>query len=992
MSNKVLLQNLRDFTVQIRHSTTNVLVGMGIAVAPDGKIVTSAKVAEAAGTEPMDFALGEIGVYFPQARTGEQRAWRATVAVWAQDLVLLQLAGGLPPLPPEQIAVLGSATEAARHEFRSFGYLVAQSEGSEIALVEGKINVLVEQIEAESTQNVFQLQSTQLKAGMSGAALLDLETNLIVGLIAEAENSFWAIDLALLAQEPFCLPLRSEPLSPKIIPLPDFDQEGLREPNSTKMGISLNGAPPLSAEWVGRQTEIQALTAAWASPVYRLAALVGAGGAGKSNLARRWLEAQLADKRQSQPGGVFWWSFSYKPNLDEFFEAALMHISGRLFDQRKLASARARVQAIGTLLASGSYLFILDGLEELQYQTEDQCGLLKNVDLANLLHFFAASGHNSFCLLTSRLPVLDFLASANYIQYEIGALSREESWDLLRQLEIKDSDEVLNRLATDWQGNALALSLARGYITAYKDADFLGTATNPPLPSSALVNKALQYCQQQLSETEQNLLLLLSFFRTPIESAALQRICRAKPGILERLSWKKRDLQTQLALLKEADFQALLTRLLDYNLLRYDAQNEQYFLHPFVRTFHNSRWQAGGAALLDQAGPRPLKNYYLSVAGETPRFPTLADLAPLVEAVHLLCQTGAYEEAFQVYQTRLEQGERNTFGQQLGAYETLLGLLLAFFPNGDCTQEPQVNDLAAKEAIFATLGHCLLNLARPREATFFYERQNALAEKASAWLAASIGYRNLAGIYALLGMLPASQEAAYKALVTAQFASNKQGEATARVYQAWAAFLHGDLSAAESAFQQASALQQAFNPSQPLLYSLEGIWYADFLLRVGKIAQAKALTEANLAQCEQNRWVKSLSQCRRILGDLAAKVGEDSQVAQHYGEALRIAQEVGHSPTLLEALAARGLWAAKCGQTEIALQDLETGLQLACSGDYRIFEVQLRLGLAHLQLALGKSPEAQARYAQHLSATMGYHWGIVDATAILNHKENPKKL
>jgi hypothetical protein len=67
----VRLQNLRDFTVQIRNAETDAIVGTGIAVSTDGQIVTCAHVVEAAGVDPCAVNGDEIGVYFPQARGGE---------------------------------------------------------------------------------------------------------------------------------------------------------------------------------------------------------------------------------------------------------------------------------------------------------------------------------------------------------------------------------------------------------------------------------------------------------------------------------------------------------------------------------------------------------------------------------------------------------------------------------------------------------------------------------------------------------------------------------------------------------------------------------------------------------------------------------------------------------------------------------------------------------------------------------------------------------
>jgi hypothetical protein len=48
----VRTQNLRDFTVQIRRVDNDAIVGTGIAVSTDGKIVTCAHVVRAAGVEP----------------------------------------------------------------------------------------------------------------------------------------------------------------------------------------------------------------------------------------------------------------------------------------------------------------------------------------------------------------------------------------------------------------------------------------------------------------------------------------------------------------------------------------------------------------------------------------------------------------------------------------------------------------------------------------------------------------------------------------------------------------------------------------------------------------------------------------------------------------------------------------------------------------------------------------------------------------------------
>ena len=52
MTENVVTQNLRNFTVQIRPTDSENIVGTGIVVSADGKVVTCAHVVKSAGVEP----------------------------------------------------------------------------------------------------------------------------------------------------------------------------------------------------------------------------------------------------------------------------------------------------------------------------------------------------------------------------------------------------------------------------------------------------------------------------------------------------------------------------------------------------------------------------------------------------------------------------------------------------------------------------------------------------------------------------------------------------------------------------------------------------------------------------------------------------------------------------------------------------------------------------------------------------------------------------
>src|SRR5438132_11843011 len=119
MSNQSLnvrLQNLRNFTVQIRNAT-NAIVGTGFVVSTDGKIVNCLHVVrEAIGVHPRDAGDKLVGVYFPKASDEATKLQSAKVVAYfpqhADDVVLLQLVGDSVTLSPDQVAILGRAEDS----------------------------------------------------------------------------------------------------------------------------------------------------------------------------------------------------------------------------------------------------------------------------------------------------------------------------------------------------------------------------------------------------------------------------------------------------------------------------------------------------------------------------------------------------------------------------------------------------------------------------------------------------------------------------------------------------------------------------------------------------------------------------------------------------------------------------------------------------------------------------------------------------------------
>jgi hypothetical protein len=335
------LQNLRDFTVQIRSADHDVIYGTGVVVSMDGQVVTCAHVVQAVtGQHPRDANGLEVGVYFPQVRGQERRKYQAIVECcfhdYDDDVVLLRLDSKQTPLGPEQIAVLGKAEDSTGNGFRSYGY--RKIDQYQAGWAYGRIMGLVEPPPTRTLlSDPVMLESKHIAGGMSGSAVLDMERNLIVGLIAERylspnsqiDNDIgFGVDARVLSLDKLNFPVRGTalPLSPA--PQPRTDIAAARRAVNPVDPLAPRNAPAPIPEWVGRADLLSAISQDWTAPTRRVTGLIGFGGEGKTTLARQWLHNLLADPALPRPDGVFWWAFYDRPNVDEFFEAALEYMGG----------------------------------------------------------------------------------------------------------------------------------------------------------------------------------------------------------------------------------------------------------------------------------------------------------------------------------------------------------------------------------------------------------------------------------------------------------------------------------------------------------------------------------------------------------------------------------------------------------------------------------------------------------------------------------------
>lgn len=999
------LQVAKEYTIKVTKLDDKSTIGTGIVI-ESGRILTCAHVVrDATGHDPRYDPWCDVGIVFPQTSQGD-RIYPARIVACLQstpdnpgyedDIVLLELKEGQPPIAPENYARLGYAKNSLGNPFQSLTYVPVDV--SAVNIVSGKILSY-----GLSGKKMLHIDTVQLltddpiNPGMSGAGILDESNNHVVGLLTERmknSNDAWMTDHAVLTFEPFNthdLQLHTDPykLTPIRQPQPEFDLPTVH----AGLQHQLEGAPSPLAEWVGRDQLLRDLDADMAEPDVRLTGLIGFGGEGKSSLARRWVDHLLAGDTLShslpekvgtkgeQVDGVFWWAFYGKADVEAFLEAAITWLGGEHL-AKKARSATTRAVIIGALLREGRYVFVLDGLEVMQEQEGDQYGQIRSTPLRELLDYFAAEGHLSFCLLTSRVPLLDLLSVTTYRHHNVARLNPNVGRALLQRLGATNDNADLDAVVQQWDGHALTLSLV-GTLAMHYGGDARAASAGlqiTPLAEDTRrtgryadqydhVRRVLLRYDEHLTEEERTFLQRFSVFRTPVEVV-------------------------QIGKLEAETLKVVVTRLAGYRLLRRDLAAGTITMHPLVRNYYLAKLQAEEA----MSAHEQAKQYYLARASDTPYNPTLADLEPLVEAVHHACLAGAYDQAIQILDDEISQGDRHVLIHQLGAYEKALNILIGFFPNQDMHSLPSLINKSDQLYLFGWMGTCLQGLGRLAEAMTFYERSVTVSLEVEDWDSVCIGYQNLANLQILLGGLAGSLQAAQNLLRLSRRTKNKDYESNSLAILGWSVHLIGDVMKAAEAFQEAEALYKEEYPDQQYLDRNLGIYHADHLRRTGDGMYARRITETNLTYCQDSLWVSLVSQCHRLLGYLDADGGDHSRARDHFDEALRLARSIQKRDVLIEALLARGYWRAYWALQLEKLQDfgnlsmlmatahddLDEALGYAISGNYLLYECDIRIGLAWVYHHNGNHSIAQqyARRAATLAHEMDYHWGQLDAAKI----------
>ncbi|MGH4030950.1 trypsin-like peptidase domain-containing protein [Actinomycetota bacterium Odt1-20B] len=1002
-------------TVRVALPDGGETLGTGVAISRQGLIVTCRHVLEAGGLDVSGPPAPLVDIHFPPVDHWNALRLRASVVAYCvdsdDDLVCLRTQA---PIPAGRTAVLGDAAASEWHEFIAYGYRrLGKYRG---LLAQGMIMGEIEAPEGHFlVQEPVQLRSSDIAEGMSGAPVLDRVRNLVVGMVSEKwgsggvpedRDTAWAVNARLVTFPPFSLVVRSDPLPMDYAEPPRMAEDLLHRAEPPRFD-RLESAPTPLTEWVARDALLAQADRAAEDPETLVAGLIGFGGEGKTTLVRQWVEHhRTAEGRRERHGGqepavprYFWWSFTERPGADDFLEAALDYVSGGRITSEDCEDGRARAEIVASLLSSQPYVFVLDGLETVQEQRGDHYGSVLSPDLRDFLTFFATPGHRSLCLITSRAPLVDLIAFVTYRQIDVPALTAAASRDLLVMLGVHGSHAALERVGQQWGGHALTLSLIAAYLVKRHGGDVRQLATlpapDPDLPRTELVRRVLGQYDACLSETERWLLRGLSVFRTPVGEEALEVVLAqgtatagdrgpgeaAAPGEGETSGG---EAAAAAGATPPPAYTAALIHLVDARVVRRD-ERDRVSTHPLVRAYYASSVPREDHLRLHAWA----KRYYLRLdedRGEPPA--TLEGLAPVIEAVHHACRTGAYAEAYVLVTDRLYAGDRGLITRELSAYDTVLACLADFFPRGDVRRRPYIH--GADPHIAGWLLHeaatSFQMLGRLWDAVAALRRAEAAFRGLGRYHQAAISCQNRVELHLALGQLTTADEAIEGAFDLARRAGDREDELVAETLRGTLCQYRGEDEDAERCFAAALRIARACTPL-PLLYSWSGIHYAEHLRTTGRPRAARLALEANLSVCRRARWTADEAACLIGLGHLALDRAERSgeprrgtavaAARTHFEAAHAIAHGITRRDVLIRSLLARCRLAVVTGQPALACGEATRALTLAAGGGYRIAEVEARLVLVRVYHDMSDDQAAweELSRASEIAQEIGYRRG-----------------
>ena len=738
----------------------------------------------------------------------------------------------------------------------------------------------------------------------------------------------------------------------------------------------LHNQTPPEPNFVGRKEMLETITDWYKNPEVRIGALIGWGGVGKSAIVRKWYDN--LESNNIKPDGIFWWGFYRNAYLEQFLNALLRYVSQGQIEPETIKSTWEKTERIKEYIHQGTYLIILDGLEQMQKSASgDEFGKMIHRECTELLHYLAdVPKAGGLCLITTRYRLKDLNEwyERSYRKQPLIDLSIPDSLLMLRRRGVEGSEEEMTEFINRYKGHALSLTSLAGYLNRYYDGDI----KQAPEVEFVLgdrerfkdVNKLLRKYVEKMSESERIFLNIFSLFRKDVTENDFAIVFRHK---IE--DTKFNDV---LVNMNKLDFKDVIDGLVDWRLISYDETKKTYTTHPLIKGYFESTLDEKIKKLCH----KHIYQYFGLYAPEWPE--TLDEMQPLFEQVYHGCAAELYDEVFDdVYVKRIRRMNEHFITHKLGAWETDLSLVRTFFQEGDLSQMPLVSKKIVQSKLLNEAGVILVCTGRPKEAEEPVLTSVQINIEAKDWKNASAGYQNLADLQFRVGELESGLESAKGALDTAEKAKFDQYIVGSKAYIAWILHLQGKNEEAGNWFRQADELEGKISGNR--LYSLVGVNYADFFLSMKRIDEAFERTKQNLEIGKSQNWPAVISSCHRCLGAIERLKGNHKEAENHLQNALELARKVGMPFLEIEALHESCRLHLDMGRYEDTISDAKEVLKICDRTGFKLYEPEAEIVLGKAYMALNEIEQAKkfAHLGYEKAVGMSYRRPEGDAAHLL---------
>lgn len=756
--------------------------------------------------------------------------------------------------------------------------------------------------------------------------------------------------------------------------------------------------------YTGREDTLARLDR-WADdPAVRVVTVTGMGGLGKTALVGHWLKQAGGDVRRPNKG-LFFWSFYADREVDAFLKALLEFAVNDLKlprPQKEVPPVKAAV----AILRQAPLLIVLDGLEVLQERPGTVAyGTLLADDLREFLDAACRSEHAGLIVLTSRFPFVDLnpYLGAGLRALDLDHLTPEEGADLLRRSEVGGTEQERLEISKRYEGHPLALRIFAAAVAtqAYGDPSRLinkvfrdtGLRDDDPLEWKLL--HLLTFYEEQLSAKQRMLLGLVSLFRTPVEEATVRTLARQLPDTEEVLA----DMTAQAF---HQEFQGLCN---DHLLLRDygDAGEVCYSCHPVLREhFRNAllgRGKTVASGVTDFLTGQP--------SSEAPK--SIREMEPVLSAIELLLEAGDFQRADMLYTERLNNGRIFlTLPALYAGIQCALGFVANTERRRQCEQQLSSRRLSFYLNDVGLFAH---NAGELQYGAQFYKESTDIDRRNDDKKNLSTGHRNYSELLINLGQLAEAQTFAQEAVTLARELDDKERVIHGLSFIGNLFTLQGRLHEAIQAFEEANKYEQEYSGNE--LCSIRGIFWADLLVRLGRVAHARQLTEANLQICQRNNWYDDTARCHWVFGRIDIVEGRLSMANDHLNRAESIMRR-GHMLTdLSRVLLAKADLHRRQKAWDEASRYVEETLRLAAPRMLRLVHADALVMQGRIVLERAMANDLQdseqaktqmyraqddAKAGLVMARQCGYPWAerdalvlLVDACQVLKDEENALK-